>query len=70
MIDLSPREYLSDSLPRCPVTPAMRREMEELSQATGKPLADLQRQAISLFLQQVREISREKCNDSRDEAAS
>lgn len=53
MFDLTPRERLTASIPRCPVTPTMRRNLEKLSKNTGIPMVELQRQAMSLFLDSV-----------------
>lgn len=42
---------LTERLPATPCTPQMRQEMENIARIQGISLADLQRQAVSLFLE-------------------
>jgi hypothetical protein len=44
------QKILSDFLPSTPCTPEMRNQVVEVAEKTGKSLAEIQREAIGLFL--------------------
>ena len=44
------KKILSDFLPSTPCTPEMRNQVVEVAQKTWKSLAEIQREAIDLFL--------------------
>lgn len=56
-------KVLTKQLPPTPCTPEMRNKIEQMAHETGRSLADLQREAMSLFL--ARNYSKTIVNKSK-----
>lgn len=52
---LKPQEEYTEMLPPCRITPSMRRRLDEVVRDSRLTRSDIQRRALSLFLDAVRQ---------------